>query len=501
MNEHRSTPWHPWRDKTGVRHIPTYFSATEQAIFSTLSSEEPLFRIADMESLLTTVCDNGLFVLVHDLLSEREFPYANDLIGTGTPYFTKAGNVVSMTLKHKKKTGLLVSAHTWQWDLEPNKELVQAIRTAFRLFGFEASTPSSLSEKVLRATLPDYVGIYRPSVWLRRDILKNSEGGRIDKAIPAFYKEVKEFDKNKAYLYHSRIVPSPFLAPVHCGFSKLSRIMGFPVGFWRVRLVACSVYIHPIHIQGVAPEPGEVIEKWLWTGEIQDCLDAGYKFLSCDRGWGFRAMSNFMEEWSDILWSKYEMCKRSENPALLPIIKAMMVGLPGRFLRAPENFELIPFSDITAKTDIPLMLHPIEGQGKHFSDWAIRPVYNQESTALSYIGSYIVAEMRRELYHRMREEVRHGYRIVRSYVDSYSIADGGNFHGLDAYPDFERNIGNGLGQWKQKSYTDVWAEENRLVGLNEEGVAIVKAPGFERNGGRRLAFLQKYRRIVEGQHL
>jgi hypothetical protein len=494
---HHSTPWHPWRDKPGSRHIPTYFKHGE--IWSPYCDTSPLFLTPDLQHLTSTVCQNGLFLLVHDILNEEEFPYANELIGKGTPYFTKAGNVTSMSLKQGRKTGVLVPARTWQWDMEPNRQITSAIQTVWRLFGYEASTPSSLSEKVLRATLPDYVGIYRPSIALRRDVLANSEGGRIDKAIPAYYKEVKEYDKNKAYLFHSRYVPSPYLSPVFCGKSSLDRIMAYPVGFWHMALVANDNAISPIQLDGNSPVAGEVFEKWLWTGEIVDCLEAGYQFLSCSGGYGFREMSNFMEEWSDILWAKYEEARAKEDPCILNIIKAMMVGLPGRFLRKPESFTLIPFSEIKdKKTDTPLMLH---SQGKRFSDWAIRSAYDKESTALSYIGSYIVSEMRRELYHRMKEETEHGYLVIGSYIDSYRL---GYSFGNTSYQDMAtfRQVGTGLGQWKLKRVIrDAWAEENRIVGLNAQGIAEVTAPGYEQGGRRRLAFLQKYRMIMENQHV
>jgi hypothetical protein len=239
---------------------------------------------------------------------------------------------------------------------------------------------------------------------------------------------------------------------------------------------------------GLAPFEGQVIDKWLWTGELQDCLKAGYTLVEIKRGYGWTEMSNFMEQWSVILWEKYEQA-RNENEHLLECIKAMMVGLPGRFLRQPEIYTLVPIQEAIPGQDMPLCLNWKEPTDRHFSDYAIRPIYDKESTALSPVGSYIVAEMRRELYHLMKEEIAHGRTIVRSYIDNYSI-DG---------PTTLGHVGPGMGQYREKVLHHVYAEENRFRAVQvdpygwEEDVMV--APGFSRE--RRLLFEKDYQRIVK----
>ena len=489
-----SSLWHPWQDKAGIRHVPTYFNASSQTIHTSYHPENFLYHVADMEEMIECVSKNGLFLLCKDPLNEHEFSYANELLGDdrATPYLSRQGNIAALRLSNKRRSGFLVPSKTWRWDNEPTANLTRNIGEIFRIFGYESTTPASLSEKILRATLPTPLGISRPSVWLRRDILDNHTGGRIDTAIPKFYRTVKEFDKNKAYAWHSRSVPSPFLCPFIRSGPSLAECLDYATGYWQCVLVAVPLPLHPIQV--VKPVPGEIITRWLWTGELLDCLEAGYQLVKIIRGYGFREMSNFMEMWSDILLEKHFQAQRSDEH-LAKIIKSMMVGLPGRFLRQPEQYRLVHISEVR-KGDIPLMMHWQEDGDRKFSDYAMRPEYDKESTALSYIGSYIVAEMRRELYHRMKIEMEHGYHVIRSYIDCYAVDTSSRSSGSS---ELYRNIGPQMGQWKEKAYTNVYAEENRFIGEEaySERQLKVKAPGFGID--QRIYFIRRYREIVQNQ--
>lgn len=488
-NKHSSL-WHPWQDKTGIRHVPCFHR--EEAIFS-IASSDPMFHVEHLEKLLSVVSQNQLFVLCHDILNEHEFFYAHELIGhpMATPYLSRKGNIAALRIANKRKSGFLVPEKTWNPNDIPldYSRLVENITLIFKLFGFESVTPASLSEKVLRATLPTPVRITRPNCWLRRDILENHVGGRIDCATPALYRKVRQFDKNKAYLFHSRYVPSPFETPIILVSPGIERAMGYAAGFWQCDVMARHATICPIQIEGRAPREGERFTCWLWSGEIQDCLECGYD-VHIRRGYGWSAMSDFMCPWSDILWQKYEQTKTFGDEHLLDIIKRMMVGVPGRFLRLPERYVLVPLSQIQ-EGDIPLLMHWRNDDERKFTDYAIRPEEDQESTALTPQGSYIVAEMRRELFHRMREEEQHGRTIVRSYIDSYCVVD------TDTANKSYRNIGSGLGQWKEEeTWEDAYVEENRIVG-RRRGNLDMKAPGIEKDS--RVALWKQYQRILQTQ--
>lgn len=503
-----SSRWHPWEDRPGVRHIPSFYRTAQAAIFGTISDDLPLFKTPDMESLVSTIISKRLYTLSADVLNVRNYPYANEMIGDPRvkPYVSRSGLIAALCMRNRKSSGFLIPAPTFKWDGEPTRETVSNIARLFTLFGFESPTLASLSEKVLRATLPTPHGIYRPSVWLRRDILENHEGGRMDFAIEnQIYRVVKEFDKKKAYLVHSRLVPSPFKAPTIEVRPRLKHIREYATGWWHVVLVAVPCSIHPTKVNGKNPVAGEVIDKWLWTEELEQCLKSGYKLQTIVRGYGWYELSNFMCPWSDLLWEKYEQAKMSESDHMLDMIKGMMVGLPGRFLRQPEIFSL-HHVDERVEGDIPLMFHWYELDDKHFTDYVIRPEYDRESTALSYIGSYIVMKMRCELYELMRKEEEHGYMVVRSYIDCYSVTH--RQWNTACIPDqlpteSYRNVGTGMGQWTEKDYTDVYTEANRFIGLNTLTHELeIKAPGFAKSGNEhtqsaRLDLLKRYQKYIE----
>jgi hypothetical protein len=193
-----------------------------------------------------------------------------------------------------------------------------------------------------------------------------------------------------------------------------------------------------------------------------------------------------MREWSDHLWELLYLSE-CDNDHIKGVIKSMMVGLPGRFLRQPETYTLIPFSEIRKERhDFALLYH---GGEEVISDWGVHPEYNQESTALSAIGSYIVSEMRQELYHTMQAIEAHGGYVISSYIDCIRCV------GAERYMD--SLIGQGLGEWKKKKFVDVYAEENRFLGVEvdpygwpEEEKVSVRAPGYGIE--QRIALLQKY---------
>jgi len=56
-----------------------------------------------------------------------------------------------------------------------------------------------------------------------------------------------------------------------------------------------------------------------------------------------------------------------------------------------------------------------------------------------------------------------------------------------------------MGQWKEKTYTNVYAEENRFIGeeaYNEQQLRV-KTPGYGID--QRIYFIRKYREIVKNQ--
>jgi hypothetical protein len=483
--------WHAWRDKPGMPYAPMQWrSGTISTVYGS-----SLAYCSSMNELIDNVANRKLFVLCRDLLNEKDFSFSNDLLGASAshPYLSRSGMVSALRVSQKKQNGFLVPGVTWNIHGEIAPSHLRNIIEIFELFGYQSTTPASLSEKVLRSTLPDIINYSRPSLSLREDVLKHNVGGRIDTAVQGqFFKEVFEYDKNKAYLYHSQEVPDPGVAPIIRYLPPLEQALSYPTGYWLVYLRCHNTTIAPIQIDGRNPQEGERIERWLWSEELLACIEAGYEIEKIQRGYGFRQMSNFMEQWSDILWAKWEQ-SQDKDPMIQDIIKTMMVGLPGRFLKSPEFFSLIPLSEARARTpgkddgDIPLRMHlgpDYEPGDRIISDYAMRPEYDRESTALSQVGAYIVMKMRMELYDMMRKETANGARVIRSYIDCYALDRPTTLSGFQ---------GTGMGQWKEKQYGPSWTEENRFIGINRGTNRIdTKAPGYEQGGEKRKALLSFY---------
>jgi DNA polymerase type B, organellar and viral len=477
--------WHAWRDKPGMSHYPVFW---DQGRIYTMYGKLLFSSISSPSELVHTIAHHKLFVLCRDVLSEEDIPYANELLGYPRvrPYLARSGSVAALRVAEKKSSGFLVPGRTWCYPGVVNAEVLEHLISIFLRFDFMSSTPSSLAEKILRGTIPDTMHISRPSLALRRDILDHHRGGRIDQASSGhFYKEAYEYDKIKAYLSHARYVPNPALAPVIRHFPDVSDALAYPCGYWLVTLIARARVVSPLSLDGRSPQEGEIIHIWLWSFELKDCLEAGYTLVEITRGYGFRAMSSFMEEWSDILFQAFE---ETEGELERDIIKSMMVGLPGRFLRRPEIYTLIPLSEARKRTpgqddgDIPLRLHIDAGWksgDRIFSDYAIRAEYDQESTALSQVGAYIVAAMRHELYQRMLDEHKAGNVVIRSYIDCFTTTQKTQNRDI---------LGTHLGQWKEQYFEGpFYAEANRFVGM-QQGIRKVVAPGMEKDSEERNTF-------------
>jgi DNA polymerase type B, organellar and viral len=481
--------WHAWKDTSGMPYAPMMW----QNGTITTAYGSALAYGNSLSELLDNVASRKLFVLCRDLLSEQDFSFSNALIGSpfSHPYLSRSGGISALRVSQKKQSGFLVPASTWGITGEITEESLKNIITVFQLFDLQSSTPASLSEKVLRTTLPDKINYSRPSLILRDDILKNTIGGRIDTAKGGqFYAEIYEYDKIWAYPSHACEVPDPGLAPVLCCMPSPERALDFPTGYWLVHLRCVSTVIAPIQINGRNPLEGEEIVRWLWTEELRACVECGYEIKKIQRGYGFRAMSNFMEQWAYLLREKWEQAKRKE---VQRIIKSMAVGLLGRFLRQPVSHLLIPLSEARPRTpgrddgDIPLRMHLGPGYkdgDRIISDYAMRPEYDRESTALCQVGAYVVMKMRMELYEMMRKEQKNGRKVIQSYIDCYALDGPTTLHEI---------IGDGMGQWKEKRYGPSWTSLNGFVGINREtGEIDARLPGYKEGSTQRLTLMSQF---------
>lgn len=453
--------WHPWQDKPGQRHTLSLWSD-----FSYLSS---------VDSIVNAIGGGQYYALCTDILCEEEIRQELIRDQRTKAFISRTGSVSALQVRHKNKSGFLIAGRSWNEGEEPTRETLAKIKRTFDLFGYEALTPSSLSEKVLRSTLPARTFISRPGVVLRKSFIDNSTGGRIDrKSLGKFFPIAYEYDINKAYLSCAmKGVPSPFHTPLHVGRSSIWQSM--PVSWLDVTMTCHADGIQPIQIEDNGsmrePQRGEQFRKWLWSGEIQDCLDRGYSLDLQHAGWAWEYESKFLEIWADILWDKYQECSHDEE--VKEIIKTMMVGLPGRFLRKPEKYELVHRDDLSeeekkSESVLPLTANWLKGQSP-MSKWFIRVEEDRDSAQITPVGSYIVAECRREIYKAAFQAVQCGATVLRIYIDSVTTST----------EVCTLSVGKERGQYKKKEYRNVRIIHGQFVGYDESGKIRLKAPGYK----------------------
>lgn len=424
---------------------------------------DTVYKIGGVEDCIKTVAENRMYVLCDDVMHPEQIPFNKELLldKRTEAYPRENGQIVALKCSYKRNRGFIIPAKTWGSDSAGN-ELVDQVQELFDIFEMEALSPSSLSEKVLRSTLPEKLFIRRPSHMLRKTFLENGRGPRIDKAeYPMLVGHGYEYDGNKQYLSCSKEVVDPFHSPIYWyGHSNMWK--DYPASFMEVEIIAHGKGIPPILVDrnGIMEKPrdGERIVTWLWNEELEACIKAHYTLVDVKQGYSWRYMSTFMQEWVDILWKAWQKYKH-------PIIKSMMVGVPGRFLRKPVIYKLIPKQQAKDgdRLVIPTWLEDLDQ-----IEWAVTSEPYMQSAQLTPQGDYIRMKARMKLYEAMRKEVERDNRVLRSYVDCYMTTGKTTLN----------DIGTGLGQWKEKEIRDTIIAENRVIPLKD--ILQSRIPGVQK---------------------
>lgn len=454
--------WHPWQEKGGIKH--------ELALWSD-------FDFSSIEEIISKIGTGRYYAICNDILSPREVPTNLLKHPRSEPYLSRNGHVAALKIRGKRGNGFLIPAI--QWNGATDRDTIENIRQIFHIFDMEAITPSSLSEKVLRRTLPDKLFISRPSVALRSKILSNRSVARILKSKYTTSQKGYEYDEVKAYMsVVLEGVPSPFSAPISFYGSKIWQDM--EISFVHVKGNAhVDRGIQPLQIEDNgtyrSPLEGEYIDRWMWSNKAMDCIERGYT-LDIIEGFSWYTKSNFMSTWADILYRK---CEENREQPCYPILKQMTQGLPGRFLKAPEIYTLVSLEEVRAgkfklEDVIPLPAR-WTGDESPMSDWFMHVDTEsqkaQDSAQLTPIGDYIVSECERKIYHAIRKEEEAGNKVLRIYVDSFTLAEQAS---TDRVP-----IGTKPGQFRLTRYTKVTVTENRFYGIEDEtGELVAKTPGI-----------------------
>lgn len=447
--------WRPYPTRTGRPHGLALWDSSS---------------ITSIEDCIVAIAGGRQYVFCHDLFDETEFPFSLELLKDrrSESYVTQSGRIVALRLKQKRQSGFLIPAKTWGFT-HPGRMQMKCVSKVFNMFDMEAITPSSLSEKWLKWTMGDHHPcISRPSIDLRRALLSTPHGGRIDNAEElVWYEQLYEYDMNKAYLDKSTLVVSPFLSPIGMLWPSMDEWQAYPAAFVHCVLIAhnCSGK-QPIQIESDsgqmrAPKEGEVIDRWLWTREVQACVKQGYTLIEVSYGYGYRELSDFMARWAETLYQKYEQV-RGEPAA--DILKTMMVALPGRFLKRPETYTLVHISE-AREGDVGILSH------HGTTDWLVRTEPDEDSAQITSVGSYITMQCRMDMYERMKAEEQLGNQVVRAYIDCYAVAT-----------KTELPIGAAVGDFKEKLIEDVIVFENQMIPAD---IAQARIPGVLRNQARR----------------
>lgn len=480
--------WHPWPTKKGLRHTLSLWKN-----HSIWSDDATSVEIESAEHGIEVVSRSQLYTFCNDPMDWSEFMWSDDLLLSpqSDVYVQKQGKVVAVRVKTGRYCGFFIPARSWGFAV-PNFEMIDIIRAVFEQFQIEAITPSSLSEKVLRWTLGEKISIFRPSVRLRDVLLTHNGGSRIDLAEEErFYKRAYKYDRHKAFLSFAYAVPDPHFPPKYHVRPGESWLYDYATpGFWKVTMVAHGCGIHPIFLPGEGrkryPREGEQFTRWLWRDEILACEQKGYTLLFIHEGYRWTRTSDFLQPWADLLWDKFQLAKSGEEER---IIKSMMVGFFGRCLREPTNHFLVPMGE-QKQGDTPI-LHTwvehldnwqggIEGK-KFFTNWYLRAEYNEESTALTPIGAWVIAQCRLEMFRLAAIEEARGNKLISSYIDSCVFERRASALSLGPLP----------GQYSEEIFQNVWAIRNALIPDDEKKM---RAPGYQIDSEERHDFWKKYHR-------
>lgn len=464
--------WHPWQEPEKRTHTLSLLQG---------------FNFQSIEEAIATLAGGKYYAICHNVF--RDVPESLILDNRSEPFLSKSGHIAALRIKGRRGSGFIIPAIQWQEERYPSPDTLSNIQSVFNIFKREAVTPSSLSEKVLRSTLPDKLIISRPSVALRRTILTNRSIARVTQWKRGIRsEEAYEYDKIKAYLSIAAAgVPSPFSAPIRWVHSNIWQDM--PVSFMKVRMTAHvqKGKIQPLLLNSPTtgsrvPVDNENIETWLWSGKAQDCIQSGYTLNEVLEGYSWYSTSTFMSEWANLL---YLACENYKEEAFYPILKRMTQGLPGRFLKAPEVYTLVHYTEYKPG-DRPLENEWL-GTESPMSNWFMRidteSEEARESSQLTPIGDYIVSECERSMYHDAKKEEEQGNKVLRIYVDSLTLA----------YPARVLETGNRPGQYKVKRYWQAFFEDNRFVGYDEYNVIVAKCPGMDDTAKQKYLLQKGYR--------
>jgi len=394
--------------------------------------------------------------LVNYLIATQTDLYANDLIDCHwldvavadektTVMATPGQNVIGVSAKREKnRTAWIGQARSWFPAMRVGDSFLHALRAVFEHIGYGTyTTPGSLGQRIWRAS---HIGspVSRPNIALRKKLLDNLIGGRVDTfETNVRYNTLYEIDMKSAYASMCTSLP----------YGTATRIMAGSVVSYATWYCECKITIPftlpfgPFAIRKDSlhnsyPDQPGTYRAWIWRNEYERALQAGCS-IDILSGWGWDSMDNRASIWAN----EMQRLRVSAPEYIADVVKKCIVAAIGRHGMQPYSYELIDYT-IATEEDLSVL-----SQGEHpITNWYLRKKEEKENSNLTHWYAYIMAACRCALYDRMLAEKEAGNRIIASNYDAIYLEKATTL-----------KTGHALGDWKQTALTNATIPYARAI--------------------------------------
>lgn len=361
------------------------------------------------------------------------------------------------------KTGTLTSTTSWGVR-SPSKTFLKALRIVQKEYGYGVyATPGSLGRAGLQTHLQNkHIRVSRPSVMLRRILLENTIGGRVDTPkrdkVPPDTTVVYDEDQNCSYPHAACETIDPTHTPVY--FPKSSPKLDNYYAYYARAFVRIPPGEDASKGFGVLPVRNELSSEvtfvtepetyigWWWKATLDRCKSLGYD-VDILEAYAWKKSSTFMATWSKEIFATITRLKclrdssSEENKDIYEMAVDMMkivgVSTIGSHGMHPETRTLVHESNYQ-KGDIALV-DPYAHSPNPFTDYYIRVTSNPDAEWLTHVYSFILDVARNTTWDRIQAHIANGTVVLASRVDSITTLQPGLLHVSDSE----------FGGWKRKA--------------------------------------------------
>lgn len=436
-----------------------------EACYFIETGETERVRVYDHHHFKRLVVTAGIDCYVGNILTE--YPWIREASKDKRCSIGMAkDSVVSIRFKCDgmgNKTGTLTATTSWGVR-SPGKTFLKALKLVQKEYGYGVySTPASLGNAGLQTHLQNkHIRISRPSVMLRRILLENTIGGRLDPPkrdqVPPNTKRVYEEDQNSSYPYAACETIDPTHTPVYFphGSSRLDHYYAYYArAFVRIPKgedASKGFGVLPIRNE-LSSEVTFVTEEetyvgWWWKATLDRCKELGYE-VDVLEAYAWKKSSNFMSGWAREIFATITRLKCLRDKEVgetkdiydmaVDMMKIVGVSTIGRHGMHPETRTLVHEDDYQ-KGDKPLV-NPYAYSPNPFTEYYIRTTDNPDAEWLTHVYSFILDNARNSTWDRIQAHISTGTIVLASRVDSIITATPGLLYVSDSE----------FGGWKRKA--------------------------------------------------